>query len=464
MIYIRHLDEAMPDRKKSGCRHLLMLSPEIRTATAFQWHGLQQQLLRFSFFNLFLVAVLGVMLRSYALSDLIPFAYKNLLHGHSHFAFGGWIQPMLVWLILQYLPDVARRVAFQHWRNVVWLTLLSAYGMLLFFPVQGYAAISISFSTLAVAAGGYLSVVLWKASRRDRSKTAICFLRTGLVFQVLSFAGPFATGPLIAMGKAGSPLYFDAVYFYLHFQYNGWFLFAVLAVVYALLEKHTATINGKKVYQVFAWSSVPAYFLSVLWHQPHGVFYVMGGAAALVQLIGLFFFLKDARGLATEESFFINVLLYIAGGAFALKLVLQATAALPPVAALAYEQRNFVIAYLHLVLLGSFSIGFFGLVYKAGRARVEKFRWGFALFLAAFITTEGLLVAQAVGALAHTVIPGFSFLLFVCSILFPAGALLLFTSFRKENPALLITGKQDSSFKKQRELLLHRKKSIIPTS
>jgi hypothetical protein len=412
-----------------------MFSPEIRTGNAVQLHSLQQLLLRFSFFNLFLVAVLGLMLRSYLLADFFPFDYRNLLHGHSHFAFGGWIQPVLVWLILKYMPFLANQISYHHWRNIVWLTLFSAYGMLFSFPLEGYAAVSITFSTIAVAAGIYLSAAVWKASKKYNSQTAVRFLRTGLFFQLLSFAGPFAIGPLIAIGKAGSVLYFDAVYFYLHFQYNGWFLFAALAVLYVLLERQKPTKYGKRVHQLFYLSTVPAYCLSMLWHQPNGVFFVIGGSAAMVQLAGMFYFIKDAAVPVRKRKSFISRMLFLAGSAFVLKLLLQAMSALPFIASLAYVQRNFIIAYLHLVLLGCFSILFFALVLQKCNIHNHLFRWGFVAFFVAFITTEVLLVSQALTVTLHFYIPALPYLLFVCSVLFPAGAFLLFLAVGKNQQA-----------------------------
>src|SRR4051812_9561880 len=77
--------------------------------------SLKQQLLKFSIFNLALVATLGVVLRSYPFMQ-VPFNYGYLLHGHSHFAFGGWVMPILLWMILQYFPSISNKVAFHHWR------------------------------------------------------------------------------------------------------------------------------------------------------------------------------------------------------------------------------------------------------------------------------------------------------------------------------------------------------------
>src|SRR5687768_4538604 len=79
---------------------------------------LARRLVQFAFFNLFIVACLGVLLRAMPLVDLVPFEYKNLLHGHSHFAFGGWVMPVLLALLLYYFPDIGERVPYKHWRNI----------------------------------------------------------------------------------------------------------------------------------------------------------------------------------------------------------------------------------------------------------------------------------------------------------------------------------------------------------
>src|SRR5690349_1019410 len=122
-------------------------------ATSF---SLQQIILKLAFFNLFLVASLGLLLRSFSFND-IPLNYKFLLHAHSHFAFGGWIMPLLIWLILRYFPEYSARVGSVHWRNITGIIFFSAYGMLSSFPFQGYGVISIIFSTLSIISGFYLA-------------------------------------------------------------------------------------------------------------------------------------------------------------------------------------------------------------------------------------------------------------------------------------------------------------------
>ncbi|MGZ8537705.1 MAG: hypothetical protein ACXWV9_05535, partial [Flavisolibacter sp.] len=231
------------------------------------------------------------MLRSYSFTEM-PLNYKFLLHAHSHFAFGGWIMPLLIWLILQYFPEISNRVGLVHWRNITTIIFFSAYGMLSSFPFQGYGTISIIFSTLSILGGFYLAAVIWKATIGQRQASPTRFLIAGLFYLVLSSIGPFATGPLIVMGQAGTSLYYNAIYFFLHFQYNGFFSFIILAVIVKSMEEQNVTMNSNKVFMLFNLACIPSYFLSTLWDHPHPVFYFIGGLGAVFKLAGVYYLLK----------------------------------------------------------------------------------------------------------------------------------------------------------------------------
>lgn len=299
---------------------------------------LAANLVRWSLFNLILVAVLGLLLRTAPLLPYFPLQYKNLLHGHSHVAFGGWVMPLLVALLLQTFPHLAKAVAYRHWRNIAALLLSSAYGMLLSFPVQGYAAVSIIFSTLSLAAICYLAVVVWKALPLLPPNRAYNFLKWGMFYAVLSALGPLATGPIIALGHQGSPLYYNAIYFYLHFTYNGLFVFAILALWYGNLGNGQKSHAGKVLFLLNA-ACIPAYALSVLWNKPPLVFYWMGGAAGLLQLAAVYYLLQDTR-LLTKAKGWVRVLLLLALASFVVKNILQALSALPSIAEHAALHRN----------------------------------------------------------------------------------------------------------------------------
>ena len=387
---------------------------------------LQHLLVQSSFFNLLVVAVAGALLRAYPFLDTLPFTYKNLLHGHSHFAFGGWVMPILLALIMKLFPELVRKADFAQWRNLTLLMLASAYGMLLSFPVQGYGVVSIIFSTLSVLAGYYLVYLLWQALKHVPSKTSYLFLKAGLFYLAISAIGPFATGPLIAMGKSGSPLYHNSIYFYLHFQYNGWFLFAVLALLYKQLEAREKGGHGKTVFWLMNGACIPAFALSLLWNKPSLIYNFIGGAAALLQLVALFYLWKDVRQFKASHQW-LQHLLKAAFVAFVLKVILQVASAFPAIASMAYQNRNFVIAYLHLVLLGVITVFAMASTFQHYYIRRSiNIRTGLAFFFVAFIVTELLIAGAAAGNLWGFSIPFYTEQLLFFSFFLPAGLFLIF--------------------------------------
>ena len=381
---------------------------------------LQKGNLVLAFLNLFILTLPGVLLRGASFLPF-PFNYKYLLHAHSHFAFGGWLMPVLIWLVIQYLPSMARKVGIHHWRIILLLVHLSAYGMLFSFPFQGYAAISISFSTLSIIAGFWLAVVLWRASAEHT--VPHLFLRAGLFFLCLSSLGAFATGPVIAMGKAGSPMYFNCIYFFLHFQYNGWFIFTVLAVIMKNLEPALEIRIGKRIFYLFAIACIPAYFLSVLWNHPPTLFYFISGAAAFLQLCGLIYLFRAFPDRIRMEGF--PALLYkLAMIAFTLKIVLQLLSSFPLIADMAVQYRTVIVAYLHLVLIGFVTFASFAFILKSvvrlNNASVHR---AVLLFVTAFLATELLMVLPFVMDYFDVRLLFMNELLFFFSLFYPVSAL-----------------------------------------
>lgn len=378
---------------------------------------LPTQLLRWSLFNLLLVATVGVLMRALPFINGFPFAYKNVLHGHSHFAFGGWVMPLLLALIVRAFPALANAVAFCHWRNISVLLMASAYGMLLAFPLLGYKPLSIFFATLSIFAGYYLAWVVFKAGRQLPATPGMRLLRAGLLYLTLASLGPFATGPLVALGYSETPLYFNAIYGYLHFTYNGFFTFALLAVVYQTMGQHGAGRYGHLVCRLMHAACVPAYALSVLWTAPALVYYVIGGIAAALQLVATLLLLLDAGRLQWLDKS-ARWLMVIALFAFVLKHLLQAASAFPTVAAMAASGRGFVIAYLHLVLLGFVSMGALAMVVQHRILRCTKsMRHGLYIFLAGFVATELLLVSAGM----HHIAPHYTALLLLAALVMLAG-------------------------------------------
>jgi len=396
-----------------------------RDVAASEWQiaWLQRGLIRFSLFNFFVVAASGLLLRGIPLVGGLPLSYNNILHGHSHFAFGGWLTPALVWLVMKSFPELASRVKFAHWRNIIAMLMLSAYGMLFSFPFQGYGPVSVMFSSLSVAATYYLAIMLLRASKGSGDMPVI-FLRAALFFLMVSALGPFAVGPLAAAGKAGTPLYFNCVYFYLHFQYNGWFSFVILAVLYRKFLREQ-TRPGRIAFALLFAGCVLSLLLSFLWDQPGLLFNIAGGAGAIAQLAGFGCLLTALFKQRVRSR--LNRFEWLALSAFAFKLILQVCSAFPQVAAMAYLYRNFLIAYLHLIMLGFVTTFILSNVIRFLPSYLyHRLKAPVYVFLSTFLLSELLLVYQASSTLFGRSVPHFPLWIFLVSTAFPVCALTIY--------------------------------------
>ncbi|OKL42026.1 hypothetical protein A3841_08470 [Pontibacter flavimaris] len=401
--------------------------------------------------SLVVIALLGLLLRWMLVAPVAGLNYKHLLHAHSHAALLGWLYPALfIALLHAYLPPEVRcrKVYFRQF----WLAQAAVLGMLLSFPVQGYGAISITFSTAHILLSYWFILCFLKDARAARVSQGVHtlsfrFIKAALFFLALSSLGPWAMGPIMATGHSGSALYYNAIYFYLHFLYNGWFTFAVLGLLVWLLEKYEIGFSqkyGLLFFRLMFWTCLPAYLLSVLWIKPGAMVYVVGGLAALVQVLALVLLVRvlwPVRGqVYTLFPGWGRAILILAALAFILKTLMQFSTAFPYMADLAYNLRFFIIGYLHLVLIGF--VSFFILAWLAQQGWVEfelsMSRWGMGLFILAFIGSEAYLFAQGLFLwLGLGAIPDFNELLFGVSILLPVGIGLFFLSQlrQKHHPA-----------------------------
>src|SRR6476469_4420968 len=187
--------------------------------------------IRIALINLSIVALLGVTMR-YKIAYSFPFIdQKKFLHAHSHFAFSGWITMALMILLVAYLAKQQGNVILLRYKWVLVANLVTAYGMLFSFPFQGYGLYSITFSTLSIFVSYIFALMYWKDLNRLPEKN-ICHLwfKAAVLFNAISSLGAFTLAGMMATKTIHQNWYLQAVYFFLHFQYNGWFFFACMGL------------------------------------------------------------------------------------------------------------------------------------------------------------------------------------------------------------------------------------------
>lgn len=366
---------------------------------------------RISLFNFLIVASLGVVLR-YKIVFSLPFIdQKHLLHAHSHFAFAGWVSQLLISLLVYYLFTFDKN-AFSKYRYLLIANLVTSYGMLACFAWEGYGPLSISFSTLSIFVSYWFAVRYWKDLDRLQLKSPVhLWFKAANVFSVLSSFGAFTLAFMMANKTVHQNWYLAAIYFFLHFQYNGWFFFACGGLITWLLLKQQVQITRlHTIFWLFALSCVPAYFLSALWLPIPVAMYIAVIVAAILQVVAWVWFLLRANTalqlLNSRIPAAAKWLLKLSGIAFSIKLLLQLVSVLPALSTLAFGFRPVVIGYLHLVLLAVISLCLLGCCLALGAIKINRqLLAGITLLVAGIILNELVLMIQGMAAMYYYYIP-----------------------------------------------------------
>lgn len=386
---------------------------------------------RLSLLNLLIVSVLGLTLRYKALFFLPAIDYKNLLNAHSHFAFSGWVTTALftgfVHMLSTSVKSISRTYSYQFWLNQ-----LASFGMLISFTLQGYGPVSIFFSSLSVVFSWWFAIQYLRDSRSSGWPPVVQHaIRLSFAFLILSTAGPF----LLAYYKThpgGSPAYYyNSIYLYLHFQYNGWFTFGVIALYFWSVRQQLQPRQQRlanRFVTLMGLACIPAYCLSLLWMAPPDWVRQIAGGAALLQLGALsvlFFLASSPKGLW--------LLSFIA---LSIKLVLQAASAIPILGNFAFGYRPLVIAYLHLVVLGciSFALLAFFLASHLLQASASRTRTGLTFFVSGVIANEIILFGQSLLAFSSHGWPSAAwYLLAAAAFMFTGLALLTLFNYKRDH-------------------------------
>lgn len=401
-----------------------------------QMSNKKQFWLSIALINLFIVALLGVTLRSKILFPLQGLDFKHVLHAHSHFAFGGWITlALMVLMVYDLLPVEKSSRKIYQW--IFWGILLNAIGMLISFLCQGYAFFSILFSTLFIFVTYIFSFVFIKDILSTNVDIAIKILSiSSLVFLSSSSVGPFTLAYLMATHSDNNLLYRDSIYTYLHLQYNGFFTVSVFALFFSVLIKGSLIGQIKKIRRfaiILSISIVPTLFISYLWHYQTTLtqaFAITGSIFILLTLISLADVLRALKSSFKEVVPFAKTIASLSIIAFILKSILQTGTIIPSLGKLVYGDRAIIIGYLHLVLLGFISLYLLAhLLNSAVLNPQSKFtRNAIIVFASAILANEAVLMIQGFGNMLMIGNSMYSCMLWIISLWLLTGTFLILIS------------------------------------
>jgi hypothetical protein len=395
--------------------------------------------LTLSLFNLCIVAFFGLTLRTKIIFSIPMIDYRNFQSAHSHFAFGGWVGlSLFTLLVYEILPaSFSRKLYYQ---VILGIIELSSLGMAFSFPFAGYNALSITFSSLYIFGSFAFAWVFIRdlvakdllSYKQDRTVRLLSI--TSVASLVISSIGPLGLVYILITHSGNSLLYRDSIYTFLHFQYNGFFTTAIVALFLNLLAKKGMGISkDTRLFAVFlCLSIIPSLFLSLLWHNLD-LFYWIAAAGSAFILAAVFYlarFLFSLRGKTIFTHRLSFIFLVFSALSLILKLIMNVGTLIPSLGNAVYGDRPVIIGFLHLVFLGFVSFYLLGSFIASNMFSNSNtlVRFPFIVFACGIFANETLLMLQGLGILFKTNSYIFNWLLWGAAIMLFTGSVMIFIS------------------------------------
>jgi hypothetical protein len=322
----------------------------------------------------------------------VPVHPRHLLHAHSHVALLGWAFAGVFGLLLAASP--AARDPGSGMRRAEGSFHLVVAALFVAFLLQGYAFGSILLSTLHMGVA-LAAVIHWLRQGRPREEPEVRpWLDLAVLGFVLASLGPW----MLAFGGRMGPSWTDAwVGYYLALLFHGWLTFAV----FGLLARQGEAELSRWCLPLLGLGVLPSVLprMSGLLEGP-GVAWV-GWVGSVIFGAGLAMgavaVARGARGRGWREGALpgsVAVAGILAGGSLAV-------GTFPAVAPAVLAQRNLVVGYVHLLLLGFVGSALVHLLHlgRPGRSGAVAV----ALFLGGSWFMIGLLLVVGCAALLGTV-------------------------------------------------------------
>jgi hypothetical protein len=393
--------------------------PDNSDATARRWF-------RVALLDLFLAGIIGALLRAMFIWE-IPFVrFRPWLHGHSHAAMLGWL---FIGIVVVMIHDGGRGGLN---KKIRWLLIglqTAVIGMLLSFPVQGYGPVSITASSIHMVLAYVMLVILWRRAQEWPKGGSRALTRWSIAMFFLSTLGVWAIGPIIATGHQSHEIYYWSIQWFLHFQFNGWFWFAAIAmgVRWAERQGFNIRLDGLTL-ALWIISAVFTYALAIAWSEPLPAVFATVSVGVLLQVWAAVRTLRILLRLRekAEERFPLwgKILVGVALVSMALKVIVQAAVAIPEVAIIGFTLRQYVIGFIHLNTLATMTtlLLAYAILQKWWDTSRPLVRAGLWLLLVGIVASELLLFGQGTMIWAGMgFMSGHYWHLFLASALMPVG-------------------------------------------
>lgn len=296
----------------------------------------------------------------------------------------GWVlNAVMIGFSNRVLPNHETKT--RYFNILFWSTQLCVLCMTIAFWMQGYGLFSITFSTLHL----FLAYAFFMRFLRFKQFKNNPFAIWTFLFFVLSTFGPLSLGFISTQGLAGSPIYKGAIYWFLHFSYNGWMTFALLYFI-ARDNELFETIKYKKLAHGLAVSVIATYVLSLLEFDLQPPWHVLGTCFALLQAVFAAIIARKVFQVRSVE--FAHQLIKFATACFVLKTGMQVLSSFQVFQEIAFLNRDTLIFYLHLVFIGWISIGLLAAIFQRFSFQHKcLLKWSLYTLIIGFVLQESTL-------------------------------------------------------------------------
>lgn len=395
--------------------------------------------IQWAFLYFIITILLGLSLRVSYIADVF-FNIRHVTHSHSHIGLLGWIYTILSSLICQYfLRETDRKPYF-----ILFLcTQFCILGMLFSFPFGGYFLYSIIFSSFFIICTYWFSIFFLKRSKKynfirfsisksvdveNDKPLSLKFVHWGIYFLILSSIGIWLLPVAIVKAGKGSDWYNSALYFFLHFQYNGWFLAVLFGLLVGEIE-HKSLLNSKRLKGAlynFVIGTIGSVTLSWVGFFNEPILYIIGNISGFLLLASIFELYRAYMQLE-KPAFLMQMFLLLC----MLKTIFMFLGSFPWIAEVVLPNREFVISYLHFTFLGV--IGFGVLHFLEKNLHIHFPYWSLSLYTTAFVGSEILIAYKGIAILCELFVPDNYYLLLIVfsSLFFIAVGYWCYIIFRK---------------------------------
>ncbi len=306
--------------------------------------------------------------------------------------------------------------------------------MLVSFAAKGYSTISIICSLCFILLTYLFGIIFIRDIMKTELASCVKLLAiSSILYLILSSSGIILITYIYFTQSFDAILYRDALFTFLHFQYNGFFTLAIFALLFNLIYKGT-TAGAKRNISRFSIalciSIVPSLFLSYLWQDPNRWLRVIAILGSILLLISFCFAITSAMNLRiiySKEKPLLRFLMILSMGSFMLKTFFQSFTIFPVIGDAIFGNRPIIMGFLHLVFLGFVTLFILAHFIKKDLLN-SKIKWtgiSIVVFAVAVILNELFLISQGFAAMLVGGSSIFPWLLWTTGVLLFVGSVLI---------------------------------------